>query len=129
MALSVSPELVSEEHALSALETASKELFKAKTPSGMQDTLDKLKQQFGTDDAVEFMRQLRCRYPDQATKLLSFTTQLGLKTLDPSDYNYRPNYNNSDRSADPSVSHGFNYHNGPEWVWPVGYFLDVRKTQ
>ncbi|KAE8356641.1 glycogen debranching enzyme [Aspergillus coremiiformis] len=48
---------------------------------------------------------------------------VGMATLDPSDLNYRPNYNNSEDSTDFTTSKGRNYHQGPEWVWQRGYFL------
>ncbi|EPQ65564.1 Bgt-4880 [Blumeria graminis f. sp. tritici] len=47
----------------------------------------------------------------------------GLATLDPSDLNYRPYYNNGEDSEDFATSKGRNYHQGPEWIWPTGYFL------
>ena len=47
----------------------------------------------------------------------------GIATLDPSDLNYRPYYNNSEDSTNFATSKGRNYHQGPEWLWPTGFFL------
>lgn len=60
---------------------------------------------------------------------------IGMATLDPSDLNYRPYYNNGEDSTDFATSKGRNYHQGPEWVWCTGYFLraflafDIKRTQ
>ncbi|KAL7270191.1 bifunctional 4-alpha-glucanotransferase/amylo-alpha-1,6-glucosidase [Rhizina undulata] len=52
----------------------------------------------------------------------------GIATLDPLDMNYRPYYRNSEDSDDFATSKGRNYHQGPEWLWPTGYFLRALLT-
>jgi len=38
---------------------------------------------------------------------------LGIRTLDPADWNYVGDYDSGDSGADPKTAGGFNYHNGP----------------
>ncbi|OHT00114.1 Glycogen debranching enzyme [Tritrichomonas foetus] len=48
---------------------------------------------------------------------------VGMKTLDAGDSHYHPYYNNDDDGEDKETAQGFNYHNGPEWLWPTGFFF------
>lgn len=43
-----------------------------------------------------------------------------------SDLNYVPDYINDDDSDDYKRAGGFNYHNGPEWLWLTGYYIRAK---
>jgi glycogen debranching enzyme len=42
---------------------------------------------------------------------------LGMRTLDRSDWAYNGHYDNGDET------HGYSYHQGPEWLWLFGHFV------
>jgi glycogen debranching enzyme len=52
--------------------------------------------------------------------ILDKLLDIGVRTLSPDDPKYRSIYDNSLCVDDPSVDHGANYHNGPQWLWLLG---------
>ncbi|KAI6647043.1 hypothetical protein LOD99_8967 [Oopsacas minuta] len=52
---------------------------------------------------------------------------LGMRTLDREDWAYRGNYLMND-SDDYNTAFGFNYHQGPEWLWLTGFYLQAVLT-
>uniref|UniRef100_A0A4W3HHH1 Glycogen debranching enzyme n=1 Tax=Callorhinchus milii TaxID=7868 RepID=A0A4W3HHH1_CALMI len=69
--------------------------------------------------------------PEKAWRALNIAQKyllgpLGMKTLDPEDMVYYGVYDMGLDDGNFHASKGFNYHQGPEWVWPIGYFLRAK---
>ncbi|XP_063282212.1 glycogen debranching enzyme [Pelobates fuscus] len=69
--------------------------------------------------------------PQKAWKALEVVEKkllgpLGMKTLDPDDMVYCGVYDNNLDNDNYNRAKGFNYHQGPEWLWPIGYFLRAK---
>ena len=59
-------------------------------------------------------------------KNLFVFNSLGIRTLDKNNKKYNGNYNPDNDSNDFNSALGFNYHNGPEWVWVNNcYFISL----
>ncbi len=67
---------------------------------------------FSTEKAITALEIAKTRLCGPLGNVV-YLILLGIKTLDPSDWAYRPNYDNSNDSTDASVAHGHNYHQGP----------------
>ncbi|KAL7057955.1 hypothetical protein AAHC03_016706 [Spirometra sp. Aus1] len=69
--------------------------------------------------------------PEKAWNALETTKNqllgpLGMRTLAPSDPDYQGYYNNFEDTDQFATSQGFNYHQGPEWLWLTGYYVRAR---
>ena len=58
-----------------------------------------------------------------AEQILIVNNCIGVRTLDYNDKNYNGNYEVHNDTENYHLAHGLNYHNGPEWVWPFGFYL------
>jgi hypothetical protein len=122
IAQAVAPELFCLSHMKGSLHVLANRLIKKDCFGTFQQVTDNVRSMYG-DDAIEVTKALCDRHVD-----LKSIYSLGVKTLDSKDPEYNGYYNNDDNSTNKSVAHGFNYHNGPEWLWLLGYFLMVQKN-
>ncbi|KAI1706251.1 amylo-alpha-1,6-glucosidase domain-containing protein [Ditylenchus destructor] len=51
---------------------------------------------------------------------------MGMRTLDPDDDVYRPNYYSNKPGQDRLEAKGWNYHQGPEWLWVAGKYHSAK---
>lgn len=70
-----------------------------------------------------FERSHALRYIYKVEKFLLGEHSLGVSTLSENHSIYSSYYDNGDMSNCPNTSHGYSYHNGPEWVWLYGFYI------
>ena len=70
-----------------------------------------------------FYKKHAINFMKVAEQYLIVNNSIGVRTLDFSDQDYNGNYDVKNDSDNFKVARGFNLHNGPEWVWPFGFYL------
>ncbi|KAI3415788.1 Amylo-alpha-1,6-glucosidase [Globodera pallida] len=61
-----------------------------------------------------------------AGKVLAENAPYGICTLDPKDWAYCGHYNNDDDGTNKISAKGWNYHQGPEWLWVAGCYMSAK---
>uniref|UniRef100_A0A914HEY4 4-alpha-glucanotransferase n=1 Tax=Globodera rostochiensis TaxID=31243 RepID=A0A914HEY4_GLORO len=61
-----------------------------------------------------------------AGKVLAENAPYGICTLDPKDWAYCGYYNNDDDGTNKISAKGWNYHQGPEWLWVAGCYMSAK---
>ncbi|KAL3091571.1 hypothetical protein niasHT_024153 [Heterodera trifolii] len=61
-----------------------------------------------------------------AGEVLAKNAPYGICTLDPKDWAYNGNYDNDDDGTNRISAKGWNYHQGPEWLWVAACYMSAK---
>ena len=73
-----------------------------------------------------FKKSHAIKFIKLAEEFLVVKNCIGIRTLAKNDSNYNGNYDPKNDSKNFNLAHGYNYHNGPEWVFLSGFYLMAK---